>query len=349
MRRIKDTFDMRASLSDGALSTLSRRVCMLLRAGMTLADALTAAADTKNRAVRRFLSCCADSVRDGHSLADAMSRFRRLPVSFVEAVRAGEACGRLDVSFELLSDHYERRRAVKSRVNDAVRYPIFMLILTIAVAAFTVYAIIPAISSFGGDLPPVTRALIRASELCRTFGISFAAAIVCIAAAVLLLSKTSTFSFIFALIRLRLPIIGKMLRLRAAAQFTDTLSILLSSHMTLRDAIIAAARSVENEAVRRCAAALSDKIADGIPFADAVREAGCFPVEVAELCALGDRCGTLPSAMKAAGIMCGSEARRRADKMLSMLEPALTIAVGVLVTLTSAAVYLPILSVYSSI
>lgn len=341
-------------IKEDSLALAAGQLAAVLSAKMPLTDAVALLAPvTSDRRIRRVLENCSRLLYSGSTLSEAFALQKGLPVVWVEAVRIGEETGRLAPAFGYLADYYRRRSRVKKKVRAATRYPAFLCVLTLVVLRIVMTSLLPAVtavfSAFDAELPAPTRAL---AALSRFFSSPWICLLPVAPAVIILLYfliKTDRSAVAAATWRLRLPFFGRIALLTAAGQFSDTVSLLLGSGLSLPEAMRVTVRSIDDPTVRSAAATVSAKIEAGEQLGSAMRDCGCFPSILCEMAAIGEATGTLQTTMSAAGAYCYEEASAKSERLLSMLEPALIVLVGALVAFVVISVFLPLFSMYDAI
>lgn len=340
-------------LGDGVLSLVSSQFSIMLRAGIPVGRTVSIiASQTSDRLMKRILSETAEDVSAGYSLAGSLEKNgRKLPAAFIETVRAGEESGSLALCFERLGKYYSDLNKVKKKVRSATAYPIAVLLLALVAVITVMVVLIPAMSGLyadmGRELPWATRALIRASEFFTGYWqyvlVGAAAAVTAYCLAV----RTPSGELFADRMKLRLPLIGRLYILNCACRFADTVSMLLASGLSVSRVIYSAAKASDNKAVGAALERASAEIENGKGFSDALRGCGYFPPMLLEMISVGEESGSLAETMETAGAYYADEAKAASDRLLGLLEPVLTVCLGLFVGFIIFAVYLPMFSMYA--
>src|SRR5262245_3266359 len=170
----------RARASD--VTTLTRDLALLLRAGARIDDALELlASDVDIGRLRLVVAQIKASVLAGESFAEAIARHPTLfPAVYVALVRVGEASGTLDQILELLADERDRADAVRRKLTEALRYPLFLLFAATCVMVFFLVFVLPQFSAvlrdFGAKLDPVVTVFLNLSDFLRAYARELAVA-----------------------------------------------------------------------------------------------------------------------------------------------------------------------------
>ena len=337
-------------LSRQETTNVTRELATMLGAGQDLDRAMRFLVETApNRRTGRVLTTLRDEVRDGSSLAAAMARqsgsFSRL---YVGLVRAGEAGGTLSYTLERLADLLERERALAATIRSALIYPALLvaaaggaivLLLTQVLPQF-----VPLFEQSGASLPASTRFLIDAGDAVSQHGMT--ALLVALALFLLLRAvlRQPSARLAFDHFKLRLPIVGGLLREVQAARLARTLGSLLDNRVSLVAALGITRDVLGNEAG---VAALDDATTlakGGAGLAAPLGESGLFPARLIHLLRLGEETAQLgPMALRAAAIH-EEQVRVTTQRMVSLLTPAITIAMGAVIAGIVSSLLLAMLS-----
>lgn len=307
--------------------------------------------DTKNRRMRRTLDICIKGVSAGYSLSDSLEMSRGAPDIFTQSVRAGEESGKLSESFYNLASYYERLDSLKKRISAGMRYPLFVVILAAAVIWTVGRVASPALTSLNIEsavLPENVGLFINISQTISAFLRYFILSLVLILLLFTLLRSTRAAELFFTYSERYFPSVFKISKLWSTWRFAEAAAILLSSGVSLPDAVRCGGKSAGGVAGRN-AELVASAIEAGYSFGDALRESGAFPDSFCSFVSVGEDTGALIGALRDAGELYRSEALCAAERAAATLAPALTVLVGLITAFTVASVYLPILAIYGAV
>lgn len=343
------------SISEKTLSLISSQFAILVRAGMPIAKTVSLIAkQTTDKYMREILEKVSDDVNAGYGLAQSLeTRTTKLPPIFIETIRAGEISGTMDKSFEKLYDYYDRTGKLKSKVKAALTYPFILILLTIVVVVVVVKVAVPTITQVivegNGEIPGVTKALLNIYNFFENYGIFFLVFIAAVVIATVVYKKTPEGRVIFSRTALKLPVIGKINLMNASAQFANTMSTLLSSGLTLNNALAITSRVLDNYVIGSGVEQCSIGIEEGKKLGETLKErVPQFPGMLIEMAAAGDVSGKLEETLDTIGRYYDSETREATERAVALLEPTLTVVLGVVIGFIVIALYLPMFTMYSS-
>src|SRR5262249_2503473 len=300
-------FAGRMRIGAGELSLLTRRLAMLLEAGLTVEQCLDALIEqAQSESAKRILAAVRAEVLSGQSLAAAFDRY---PSSFPEIyralVRAGEHSGGLAAVMSNLADYLERRQATRQSAGLALLYPAIVaavaLCIVVGLLTYVVPQVVDVFAQSRQELPFLTRALLWASEALKG-KLGYVVALLVVVALVLrwAYSRDATKRRWHARL-LRLPLVGPLWRGVDTARLASSLSILSAGGVPLLQALAAGARVVKNLALRDAVEDAMQRVREGSTLHRALAARAVFPPIFIHLVASGEASGRLAHMLGQAG------------------------------------------------
>lgn len=339
----------RSGISADQLSLITRQLATLLAAGLTLEQAFNAVIEqSENAAVTQVLAGVRSEILAGHTLTQAMMRYERVfPDIYRALVQAGEATGELGQVMSRLADYTESRQALQQKVGLAFVYPaIVTAVALLVVSGLLMYVVPQVVSVFQQShqkLPLLTRLLIGLSSGLQS---TWPYLLLLVAAGVFtvrVMLQRETLRYRWHLRLLRLPVIGRLVRGVNAARMASTLAILAGSGVPLLAALQAAAGVVNNLPMRRALEEAASKVREGVELNRALAVSGLFPPILIHLIASGESSGKLDVMLERAAAQQAQEVGNYTAILTALLEPLLTLAMGVVVLLIVLAILMPII------
>jgi general secretion pathway protein F len=340
----------RVTRRDVALMT--RELATLLDAGLTLDHSLRLMIDlVEGDALPELLRDLLHEVQGGSSLADALARHETVfPHTYVSMVRAGEAGGSLDEVLARLAAFLDQAEALSEQVRSALIYPILVLaiagvsiavLLTVVLPQFT-----PLFEGADVELPLLTRVLIGLGDFMQRYWWALALGIVAVAwLARRQWRRPGPRARIDAWL-LRVPLLGPLVIKVDTARFARTLGALLANGVPMLSALAIVRDGLSNASLRQAVADASAGVKEGRGLAEPLGQSNLFPALVPHLLSVGERSGRLePMLMKIADLF-DREVRSTIERLMTLLVPALTITLGVIIALIIGAILMAILSTY---
>lgn len=341
----------RERLSRTDLMMLLQDLSMLLRAGLPLDQALdTSVQYAEKPLVRAVVKRLLDKVRSGTSLADGMAAegdaFDRFVVGMT---RAGEASGALDLVLAKTSEFLERSHKSIQNLRSALLYPIILLISTIVSVGVIVTVVIPNFEEIfteaGFPLPLATRIVLAVGNIAQHFWWLPVLAVLVTILWIVRARQTEAGRLRWDRRLLKLPLIGDLLTKAEAARVTFTLGTLLGNGVPLLGALGVARETLSNQVMAQAFEVVQKKVKEGKSFARPLDEAGVLPRLATHLLRIGEESGRLEEMLFRVAETYEVEVQRSIQRLLTLLVPALTLLMGLLIGGIVVSILLPMLSI----
>ncbi|KCZ94306.1 type II secretion system inner membrane protein GspF [Hyphomonas johnsonii] len=341
----------RISEKDRAL--LARQLAVLLQSGLTVEQALTAAASdgTKPETVA-ILHRVRTEVTEGSRFADALSTApRAFPPLFKSVVAAGEMSGRQGEVMERLAVYLENTWRLRQKVQSALIYPALLAALAIGMVVALMILVVPRLveqfDMFNADLPWLTQQVIAFSNLLRNWGWLIAIGLFAGVIALTQVVRTPAVRDKLDRFILRVPIIGNLTRTVSAARFARIFATLSSSGATVLESLQAARGAMSNVVFRNAADEIGARVREGGSFAAALKATGAFPPMMVHMVASGEAGRDVPGMMTRAAEFLEEEFETATSTALSLMEPIIIVFLGGLVGTIVLSIMLPIIQLNS--
>ncbi len=336
-------------VSQKQLTQFTRQLSTLIDAGLPILRCLTILEQQQKPGVLRVtLRRTREDVEGGASLSEAMGRhpkaFDRL---YVNMVAAGETGGVLDTILSRLADFLEKAQWLRRRVIGAMIYPIAVIVVAALIVTGIMVKVIPEFESIfedmGTDLPKVTLMLLGMSRWFARGGwlvVLFAPLGVFILSRILRLSRGGR--MLTDKIKLRIPLVGKILSKTAVARFTRTLGTLIEAGVPILEALNITRNTSGNEVFARAIGEVHDSVREGETFADPLRASKvCDPI-VVNMVDVGEETGDLDKMLLKVADNYDEEVDATVTAMVSVIEPIMVVALGVIVGFIVLGIFLPL-------
>jgi len=336
------------------LAIATRQIATLLSAGIPLVEGLSALAEqTENVRLRTALGKARDRVNEGAHFADALAHTGAFPDLYVSMVRAGEAGGALETVLERLADYLESQVRLRNKVSSILIYPTVMFGFAMLVVAVLVTVVLPQITellaSLNQELPFYTRWIIATSNFAKDWWWAIGLAFVSIAMGLRAAIATDRGRETFDSVILRLPVIGRTVRIIAIARFSRTLATLLAGGLPIVRSLDTAKHVANNTVLGRAIDAARESIIEGATVAAPLRNSGEFPPMVTHMIEVGERSGQLEGMLSKIADTYEEEVETTVTRLTALLEPLLILLMVGIVVVIIMATLVPLLQVTSSI
>ncbi len=327
---------------------LSRQLSLLLRSGLTIVLALDIIQENiKSKSFKNFVIKIRENILGGESFSEALSHYRKiLPVLFIEVVRVGEVTGNLDSVLLRLSDFLEKEEELRRKVKNALIYPEIVAGVIIIAIIFLLISVVPIFVNLyrgaGVKLPLPTKILISISSFLTNYWYIIIPILIILYFSFKFYSKTKTGKKKIDKFLFNLPtIIGKIYRENIFLRVSHTLETLIRSGITLGGSFELISRVSGNEVIRESLLRTREKIMQGQSISRALIDEGVFPLLFIRMISVGEAGGNLEDVLQEMERYFESELDNDIKKFTALLEPALTIILGIIVAFVAFSIYLP--------
>ncbi|MFH1679762.1 MAG: type II secretion system F family protein [Candidatus Eisenbacteria bacterium] len=345
----------RGRSSQEELIEFTRSMASLMGAGIPLMQALEDLGEqAEKKSWREMLADMRNKIEDGSTVSEALAtRPKVFDDLYINLIRAGEEGGKLKHSFEKLAEHLERARIMRQELRHTLSYPLMILGALACFAGILTFFVFPRLSvlfeSLDVDLPFTTRVVLALGRFGRS-GWPFVLGSAAAGTIVLreLWAHPKTRFGIDALI-LRIPLIGRLIRMSAYARFSEMIATLLVSGVPLDRALGLAQNGVGNRVIGRAVAYSRDAIQGGESFSGALSGTGQFPQLVIRMVKVGETSGDVPGMLSNLVQHYEREMPYLFRKAMSALGPATIVVLVVMVGFAALAVFQPLLQIASAL
>ncbi|SDZ04213.1 type IV pilus assembly protein PilC [Evansella caseinilytica] len=332
-----------------------RQFATLLKSGVSIVDSTNILArQTNSKALMRALENIEEAIVSGRPFSEAAGKQPKIfPPIFVNMVRAGEASGALDEALEQLAMQYEKLHDTKQKVKSALAYPSIIGVVTIAVVAFLLTAVVPMFASMltdlGGDLPLITVVVIGISDIVSRFWWGGLLALIIFITAIVLVRRQSDGKYYLDYLLLKLPIFGPLLQKAVLARMSRTLSTLFSSSVPILQSLKIVEKVIGNEVISRTLAGSRKALEEGQRLTEPLRDHWVFPPLVVQMISIGEETGTLDHMLAKVAEFYEKEVEYATDRMKVLIEPVLIVFLAAVVGVIITSIIVPMFQIYQQI
>jgi len=308
------------------------------RAGVPMLESLQDLRDsTDNPRLKEVISAMGESIEGGKTLSEAMRDFPGVFSNvFRSLVAAGEQSGEMSEVFMRLGDSLKWQDEQASQAKQAILYPAFVGVVVIAVLFFLMTYLVPELLSFvktmGSELPIHTKALIATSNVFVDYWYIILASPIALFIALVIGLKTSPeLALKIDALKLKLPVVGPIMEKLILARLTSFFAMMYSSGITIIDCIRTGEDIAGNRAIEVAIHEVGQQIADGNSLSDSFESSKLFPPLVLRMIRVGETTGALQESLENVSYFYTRDVRESIERLQSIIEPAMTVVLGVLV------------------
>lgn len=326
----------------------------LIRAGLPILKALDLLAERlTDPKLRPYINAIREEVRKGSLLSDAFRAQEIFPKIYVTSIMAGEKSGSLTEVLERYVTYQRLALGVRKKVLVSLMYPSVLVVLVILLMIFLLTYVVPSFaslySSMSADLPAVTLYLIAIGNGARSYVLIWAAAMALAGGSFYLWSRSESARETLDRIKIKVPLLGEIWIKYQVAQFCRVLSTLLTGGIPLVQGLETSADSLGTPLLRKTLAAACRTVREGQSLSASLAATGVFPPLSVDMIEVGESTGALPSMLGSVAEFYEEDVNTKMTAVLSLIEPAIMIFMGIFVAFVLIALYLPIFSLADTI
>jgi type IV pilus assembly protein PilC len=358
VKEITDTFEGKflrliAPIKTKELVIFTRQFAVMISANVTVVESLKILVDqTKNVTLQNMISEIAFEVDGGAFLSDAFAKRPRIFSNFfVNIVKSGETSGKLDEVLNYLADEMEQNYDMVAKIKGAMIYPVFIVCGLIGVGIVLMVYVIPNLTSIltetNATLPLSTRIIISVSNFFANYLWLVGLIVAAIVFAVYSFAKTTFGRRVIDIIKLKMPIFGKLFKFIYLMRFTRSLSTLVKGGVTITKSLEITADVVGNVIYKEIIEETLDSINDGNPIYLVMNQSSYVPKMVPQMISVGERTGKLDVVLDKVTDFYGRETSNMLNNLSKLMEPIIMVIMGLGVGVMVAAVIMPMYNLAS--
>jgi type IV pilus assembly protein PilC len=332
-----------------------RQFSVMIDAGLPLVQCLEIlAANQENVPFQKALTGVRTTVEGGATLSNAMRKYPKIFDDLTtNMVEAGETGGILDTILQRLATYVEKAVKLKAAVKSALIYPVSVISIAViivgALLKFVVPIFVNLFASLQVDLPLPTRIVMGLSYVVGRFWWVIFAALGLLVFGIKQMRKSEEGRYAWDTFMLKMPVFGMVLRKIAVARFSRTLGTLLTSGVSILEALNITARTSGNAVLERALLKVRKAIEEGRTIVDPLRESGVFPNMVTQMIGVGEATGAMDAMLQKIADFYEDEVDAATKDMLTLLEPIMIAFLGVAVGGIVISLYMPLFSMIAKL
>ncbi len=340
----------------------SKEVVILSRQIATLFEAQVSAlrifrllgSEVENKMLQKILSEVSDDLQGGSTISRALGRHPDVFSPFyVSMVKSGEESGGLEKTFMYLADYLDRTYQVVSKARNALIYPAFVISIFIGVMVLMLTLVIPSISQIlidsGQELPIYTKIVIGISDVVSGYFGLILVVLSLITIVVWQFQKTEAGKRTIDEFKLNIPYIGDLYQKLFLTRMCDNLSTMLGSGISMIQALEVTSEVVDNGVYKEILEYTIIDVKAGKSFADAISEFPEIPSVLSQMSKVGEETGRLGEILTTLAVFYRREVNNAVDTLISLIEPAMIVCLGLGVGVLLASVLMPIYNITGAI
>jgi type IV pilus assembly protein PilC len=333
---------------DKTVIEFTRNLSVMLKAKLTLLKAIeTSVEQTDHARFKEILQGVRREVRKGKSFSQAVAKYPKIfDTIFIQLTRVGELSGNLEGVLSRLSGYKEKSYKLKQSIKMALVYPVIIISVAVIAVSFLLIFVVPTFvdmyHDFEAQLPGPTLIILTISEFLTQHILLFLLAMAGLFVGSHQFFKTTRGQMMRDRFKLSIPYFGSMYKKGLISQFTDTLSTLLSSGVTLSDSLNVLKESSTNVILQEEVSNMLRSIKKGKSLNKSLDKSSIFPLMVVQMISVGEETASLHDMLKQVADLYEEEVDMMVEGLTSVIEPVLIVFIGLIIGAIIVALYLPI-------
>lgn len=337
------------------ITYMTRQLAIMLNAGLTIIDSIEILKkQTSKPSFRNMLGDIDKTIREGKNFSSALGKYPKYFSTFyIALVKSGEASGKLDSILAKLAENLEFQRAFKSKIRNALIYPVVIIIAMFAMIFVIMTFVVPRLTelydSMQVELSGQTKFLIAVSSFLESYWIFVLIALGILGVLFQRALHSPSGKKLFDTYILRTPVFGKIIVTASLVDATRTLSILIGSGVPILDALNIVTEVNTNTVFKNAFVRIKERVEKGLSIGTAMSNEKIFPESLVQMTIVGEQTGHLDVTLDKVSGYYQSETELAVKAMLVLIEPMILIVLGVTVGFVVMAVITPIFSLTNTL
>lgn len=337
------------------LAMFCRQFYVMIDAGLTINITLDILSNQVNNIkLRETLKTVSEDVQKGETLSASMNKHSDVfPNLLVKMVESGEASGAIDKIMLRMAKYYEKENKINGKIKTAMIYPIILSIVAVGVLILMMVKVVPMFIDLfqqnNAKLPLITRMLLAISGFITSHWILILIVLAVVIGGFIYYKRTEEGQYNISKLALKIPILRELIKKIIVSRFTRTLSTLLSSGISLVDAIRIVAGVVNNKVAEEGLIKISEDVVKGEGLYGPIKANNLFPAMLSSMIKIGEESGALDDILDKTADFYDDELDMAISSGTAMLEPLMIIVMAVVVAFIVFAIMLPMFDMYQQI
>jgi len=333
----------------------SHQLATLIESGISIFTALELLKEQAPRAAfRKIIAGLVEELQGGNSFSQALSKYPQVfPSMYCQVVKASEQAGNLEVGLRQVAGYMEKRATTTNRVKRALAYPAMVLLMAIGVFVLLITVALPPLvglfNSLGAELPLTTKLLIATADFIINYKLYLLGGVFTLIILTLGYLQLPAGKLTMDRLKLKIPLIGSINIEHNMCHFCQTTSMLLKAGLPLPRIMDIAIQTVGNRIIRQALRDVREKLIQGQGLSQPMAAIELFPRLLVEMVAVGEKTGTIDSTLATLSNYYEERVDQRINTLIAMIEPFLTVVIGLVVAFIALSLITPLYSILRSI
>ncbi len=335
-----------------SLADFSRQLGTMLSAGVPITKSLKILlSHAENPKQKKIFEKLYNTINKGNSLSLAMEECKgTFPELMINMFKAGETTGSVDKAALKMADYYEKEHKLNSKLKGAMIYPVILLGVTIAVTLMLFTFVVPRFVGLLGEgkIPLITRILLAISSFITGYWYLIIAFVILLIVSIIYTLRIPKVKLRVDYLKLKMPVIGKLLAIIYTARFARTLSSLYGSGVNMMEAVKGSSNTIGNHYLVKRFEEVNVKVREGNSLSSSIENILGIEKKLSATIYIGEETGRLDQLLDSIATNYDFEADAATTRLLSLIEPAMIILMTLIVGSILLGVMLPMMTSYNS-
>ena|GEM_PF-138150 len=333
---------------------ISNQLATLVKSGITLVTALKLLeGQTRKKPLKNIFRGLIEEIQGGNSLSQALARYpQAFSTTYCQVIKASEQAGNMEIGLRQAASYMEKRAQANQKIKRAMAYPIFVLLMAVGVSILLVTVALPPLmhlfKSLGANLPWMTRMLIAVTDFFTHHYLFILGGLVVAVLIAVWLLRLPSVKLARDRFLLKIPLLGNIAIERGMALFCQTGAMLLRAGLRLPQVIDIVIQANRNQIIRQAFSNVKERLVQGEGLAQPMAENQLFPSLLVEMMVVGEKTGTMDETFGTLAEIYERKVDRKVDALISMIEPVLTVLIGLVVIFIALSMITPLYSILRS-
>ena len=333
----------------------SRQLALLLESGTDIVTSLDLLQDQiTSQTLRNIVSEVASDIRGGSSLSMALDKHpQAFSTMYSQAIAAGEQGGNLEVVLRQMADYIERSAVTQKRIKGALTYPIIVVVVAIVVVLVLVTLVFPTFVSFysqlGAELPLPAKMLMGLTNWLNHYGLYLLLGFLIAVVAGYIYIRTPAGRYRWDKMMLGLPVVGRIVHLSELSRCCRTMSLLIRVGLPLPEVLAVTIRSITNKAINQGLTEVQQDLIRGEGLSQPMAKSEFFLPLMTQMVRVGEETGNLENTLDTVAESFEAEADDKTSSAVGLIQPVITIILGLVVAFVVLAMFSALYSVYNQL
>lgn len=335
------------------ISDFSRQIASMLSSGITMIRAIKIMEERDIKpAIKKVYGVLYQEIQRGNTLSFAMEMTGgSFPELLINMYKSGEASGQMEGTARKMADHYEKEYKLRGKIKSAMTYPVILFVVTILVVILIFTLILPQFFTLfeGIELPAITRLMIGISSSMTTYWLFYLIGLLIVIALVTFLIRVPKVKLALDHFKLKIPKVGKLMKIVYTARFARTLSSLYSSGLAMINALTISGNTIGNSYLQNQFPQAIEQVRNGEPLSASIHTIDGFDTKLVSTIYIGEESGNLDDMLESVADAFDYEAEMATTQLVTFIEPIMIIIMAVIIGGIMLSVMLPIMTLYQNV